>query len=917
MAGDAYSLTPVDETGDNTITKYVWDKDKNELVPQYYRIDYKTSYGEGDSVKSYTLPDGKTTIDYYYDTENLLERISNSKGNYGDITGNFVNASKPGSSALINALDAQITNLKGDFVDNYGALSNSGLISAIVGDFIVNSSSYSGGAIYNAGTIEFLKGDFVGNTLTGTGTYSKEGGAIYNKGIIGNISGSFIENRAELNYSSSAQGGAIYNTGTIDDIAADFINNKATASATFASSTAQGGAIYNTGTIGNISGNFINNSTQSTSSYDFRNSGGAIYNSGLIESIVGSFVDNSSVYGGGAIMLWNGGTINYLKADFINNSSSSSSSSFSSGGAIYIHDGSSTIGEIVNSNFIENHSGSRGGAIYSNNDLNITADSGTSTFRGNFVENQDGTKDYQAIYVAYTSNTLNFDSKNGGVIFMHDNINGSKGYNVNITGDNTGRFALYNDIYNANVTLGDTTLDTINNKVHTNHFDSFTLSNNANMTVDVDLATETMDRITADSYGKHNGNLTVTGMNLTSDMTGGKDSTAILFAEQGLKDNVTENTLSLPTGHQTTAYTPIYKYDVTYDNRDDAGYFVFNRGGLNSSNASDNYNPAVLSTPVAAQAGGQSVISETVRFAFQHADMFSQMPYAERMAFINQNRYAISEGTPAYSDNFENLEKGVWVKPFTSFEKINLHNGPDVDAITYGTLIGFDSDFNELRNGWYNVHSAYVGYNGSSLNYNGVDTTLNGGLAGLTETFYKGNFFTAITGTAGASVGTNNTMYGNEDYTMLLGGVGTKTGYNFEFKNGKYILQPILFMNYSFVNTFDYTNAAGVRMKNDPFHTFQINPSVKAVANLKNGWQPYASVGFVWNVLNSGKVTANNVVLPKMSVDPYVEYGVGVQKSWKDKFTGYGQAMVRNGGRNGVALTFGFRWALGKDTEDL
>ncbi len=124
-------------------------------------------------------------------------------------------------------------------------------------------------------------------------------------------------------------------------------------------------------------------------------------------------------------------------------------------------------------------------------------------------------------------------------------------------------------------------------------------------------------------------------------------------------------------------------------------------------------------------------------------------------------------------------------------------------------------------------------------------------------------------------------------------------------------------MNYSFVNTFDYTNAAGVKVDADPFHTFQINPSVKAIANLKNGWQPYASVGFVWNVLNSGKVKANNVVLPTMSIDPYVEYGVGVQKSWKDRFTGYGQAMVRNGGRNGVALTFGFRWALGKDSEDL
>jgi hypothetical protein len=46
---------------------------------------------------------------------------------------------------------------------------------------------------------------------------------------------------------------------------------------------------------------------------------------------------------------------------------------------------------------------------------------------------------------------------------------------------------------------------------------------------------------------------------------------------------------------------------------------------------------------------------------------------------------------------------------------------------------------------------------------------------------------------------------------------------------------------------------------------------------------------------------------------PYVEYGVGIQKHWADKFNAYGQVMLRGGGRNGVALSAGFRWAIGKD----
>lgn len=55
---------------------------------------------------------------------------------------------------------------------------------------------------------------------------------------------------------------------------------------------------------------------------------------------------------------------------------------------------------------------------------------------------------------------------------------------------------------------------------------------------------------------------------------------------------------------------------------------------------------------------------------------------------------------------------------------------------------------------------------------------------------------------------------------------------------------------------------------------------------------------------------ANEVSLPQMSIDPYFQYGLGLQKKIGDRFTGFGQAMLRAGGRAGVAFTFGFRWAL-------
>ncbi len=87
-------------------------------------------------------------------------------------------------------------------------------------------------------------------------------------------------------------------------------------------------------------------------------------------------------------------------------------------------------------------------------------------------------------------------------------------------------------------------------------------------------------------------------------------------------------------------------------------------------------------------------------------------------------------------------------------------------------------------------------------------------------------------------------------------------------------------MSYSFINTFDYKNAAGVNIKSDPLHAMQINPNIRFIANLENVWQPYATVGMVWNLLDKTRVMANDVSLPQMSIKPYVEYGLGIQRHW-------------------------------------
>ena len=610
---------------------------------------------------------------------------------------------------------------------------------------------------------------------------------------------------------------------------------------------------------------------------------------------------------------------------------------------------------ITNSSFINNHATStageaKGGAIYSNRDLNIVADGTTSVFKDNYTESK-GVKDDNAIYIDNNA-TLNFTMKNNGKIYMADNIDGTvtkdsdgnitKTYNVNIKGDdiNNTTFYMLNDIRNANVTFDNTTINAINNQTHVYNFNSLTVNSDTNFVADVDLANEQMDRITANNYGTHNGNLNVVGMNLLSDST--KDVTEIYFAQPGLKNNVVNGMpanggYNLPSSAQTTFYTPIYKYNAIYDNRDDGGYFMFTKGDkiltpnggggttiTPSGNPSDAFNPSVLAPSVASQAGANATMNQTFNYAFQNSDNFMTIPYLERVAIKTANRYALSPtgdatdvGTFSPLFNAQNETSSAWVKPYASFENIPLKNGPKVSNITYGTLVGFDTPIKSIKNGWDRAWTGYIGYNGASQRFSGVDATQNGGLVGGTLTLYKGNFFNATTVSTGAIVGDNRTMYGTDNYTMLMAGVGNKTGYNFEFKEGKIIIQPSMLLSYTFVNTFDYTNAAGVKIKNDPLHAIQIAPGVKFIANTKNGWQPYIGVNMIWNLLDKSKVSANDVRLPEMSIKPYVQYGVGVQKRFKDRYMAFGQAMIQNGGRNGISLTAGFRWAIGKEGKPL
>ncbi len=686
--------------------------------------------------------------------------------------------------------------------------------------------------------------------------------------------------------------------------------------------------------------------------------GGVISNYGAVNVTNSKFSENSASILGGAIS--NSSTATITDSTFTGNSASNS------GGAIFNRDTAT----ITGSTFTRNEAEQGGGAIF--NDYGATAAITDSTFTGNEAEysggaiyNDSGTANIIANEsdTTFTGNTAggvsnalynyvgtaNLNAADGHKIVFNDGIDGSNG-TININGVNdidgvqaptSGTVEINNEVKNNTVnmyngtllfgtntqngtlytgTLADNvdfnymggTVSLQNGGINSANLGNLTLNSDMDLRLDANLADKTMDTITASGFNNTNGhNINISNILITEPTT--EKSFSISPLGTGMDDSVRS---ALAGAIQYTggdiAYSPIYKYSASYDPATAMMNFGLYGGGGDTPGY-ESFNPAIMASPVAAQLGGYLVQLNAYDNAFRNMDMYMLMTKEQRQAMKMRNRYATTNKDIVFDPTVTMYEnKAGWFRPYATFENVSLNNGPKVSNVAYGSFFGAESELYDLGHGWDGMWGVYGGYNGSHQAYDGVSIYQNGGTFGAVGMAYKGNFFTGLTANVGASAGEASSMFGNEDFAMLMSGVASKTGYNWELANGKFIIQPSLLMSYSFINTFDYRNAAGVSIDSDPLHAIQLEPGIKFIGNLKNGWQPYLGVSVVWNIMDRTHFQANNVALPNLSIDPFVKYGVGVRKSWGERFTGFFQTYITNGGRNGVGLQAGFRWTLGK-----
>lgn len=861
-----------------------------------------------------------------------ITKIDNSTfiGNHatwGGVIGNYFGST---TETVTNSTfkDNYATTYGGVFY-NYGYSGTVNLTvsnSSFIHNYISGTTGY-GGAIYSRlATVDIENSYFTKNT-------AKYGACMYSLTGVATINNStFIDNTATNYY--SAFGGAVVNySGSANAIEYDstltitnstFTNNTATSTATSAlAATAYGGAAGNTAaasstglakailTVNNSS--FSGNKTFSSAPGDLtttmsRALGGAICNS-VAESSTGPTNNTTN--------------INYCS--FTNNSTTavgtaSSNYVYGYGGAVYNIGG--TI-NVLNSSFTNNSASTEGGAIYSKTGtLNIVANNGGITsFSGNTANGVS-----EAVYLDSNSN-MNLNAGSNSAVIFNDKISSvamANSININKAGDGaagnplvgapTNGNVVFNNtvsnstinMYNGVMTLGQDnfinsnnlniyggTINLINNSIGVMNVNNLSLKGSSNIGIDVDLANAVADKITSvnpvtTSTGTEK--ININNVHLMSDTS--KNNINLAVADASTRDYLQLSA--------TRAETPLFKYNMVYN---------ASTGSINFVNTG--FTSSAISPNVASAAGVYTTQANVYREAFGNLDQLMFMPASERLLMKSQNKVATVEDNFVFSPTLlPESSAGMWVKQFTTFENIPLKNGPSVSNVGYGLLAGGDSEMVELKHGYSGYLSAYLGYNGSHQNYDNVGIYQNGGLLGLTGTIYKGNFFASWTANVGANAGESNTRYGTDNFTTLIAGTAAKTGYNFEFFNGKFIIQPSYMMTYTFADTFNYTTASGLNITSNPLNAIQIIPGVKFISNLKNGWQPYLGANMVWNIMDAQKFYANNVELPQFSIDPYVEYGVGLQRKWADRFTGYAQAMARSGGRNGVALQFGFRWAI-------
>lgn len=327
-------------------------------------------------------------------------------------------------------------------------------------------------------------------------------------------------------------------------------------------------------------------------------------------------------------------------------------------------------------------------------------------------------------------------------------------------------------------------------------------------------------------------------------------------------------------------------------------------GGWYTSNMT-RYNPQVFRGQVATLAtyNNQLVIDDML---LNHVTLDSERTLAQSR---NANRYAST--LPQFAPyQYKKEDGGLWYKSYVNFENLSLTQGLKVGNNSYGSLVGADFPVIKLKHGWRLMPTAYIGYNGAHQTFNGVGMYQNGGQGGLMGTFMKNDFIGSVLAYGG---GYNNEMSvaGYTDRTgNWFAGTAAKLAYNLH-PTQHFTIQPTAFVSYNIFGRQNWgTDYGAMSMNSGLMNGINVAPGMNFIY-ARESWSVYATFQYMYNINDQVGGRAGNVDLASVKMEHgYIQYGVGVTKTWKDRLNSFFQIVFRNGGRTGVGFQLGLNYTF-------
>ena len=327
-------------------------------------------------------------------------------------------------------------------------------------------------------------------------------------------------------------------------------------------------------------------------------------------------------------------------------------------------------------------------------------------------------------------------------------------------------------------------------------------------------------------------------------------------------------------------------------------------GGWYTSNMT-RYNPQVFRGQVATLASfnNQLMIDDML---LNHVTLDS-----ERLLAQSKNANIYASTLPQFAPyQYKKEDGGLWYKSYVNFENLSLTQGLKVGNNSYGSLVGADFPVIKLKHGWRLMPTAYIGYNGAHQTFNGVGMYQNGGQGGLMGTFMKDNFIGSVVAYGG---GYNNEMSvaGNTDRAgNWFAGTAAKLAYNFH-PTKHFTIQPTAFMSYNIFGRQNWgTDFGSMSMNSGLLNGINVAPGVNFIY-AKETWSVYATFQYMYNINEQVGGRAGNVDFASVKMEHgYIQYGLGVTKTWKDRLNSFFQIVFRNGGRTGVGFQLGLNYTF-------